>query len=59
MDTHPDLRFKVKMDSGKEIFAYLAGKMRLHKIKILCGDKVLVELDDYGEKGRIVYRLSW
>ena len=57
IDVFPDLKFKVKTKDGSEIFAYLSGKMRLHKIKILGGDKVLIEVDEYNEKGRIVYRL--
>ena len=38
IDVFPDLKFKVKTKDGSEIFAYLSGKMRLHKIKILGGD---------------------
>lgn len=54
----PNTLFKVKLDEGdNEILSYLAGKMRLHRIRVLIGDKVLVELDPYGGKGRIVKRL--
>lgn len=54
----PSARFRVKLDSGHEILAYLAGRMRLHKIRILPGDRVTVELTPYDlTKGRIVYRL--
>ena len=42
---------------GKEILAYLSGKMRMHRIKVLIGDNVEVVLDKYGGKGRIVKRL--
>jgi translation initiation factor IF-1 len=42
---------------GKEILAYLSGKMRMHRIKVLIGDSVEVVLDPYGGKGRIVKRL--
>jgi translation initiation factor IF-1 len=44
-------------EGQKEILAYLGGKMRMHRIKVLIGDKVEVVLDSYGGKGRIVKRL--
>jgi len=61
----PNTLFRVKLDDkkeengeeGKEILAYLAGKMRMHRIKVLIGDTVEVALDSYGGKGRIVKRL--
>ncbi len=57
----PNTLFRVKLDSQKEdeqeILAYLAGKMRMHRIKVLIGDSVEVALDSYGGKGRIVKRL--
>lgn len=53
----PNTLFRVSLDSGETILAYLAGKMRLHRIKVLVGDKVLVHLDPYGGKGRITRRL--
>jgi len=50
-------RFKIELEDGKEIMAYLAGKLRIFKIKILPGDKVTVETNPYDEgKGRIIYR---
>jgi translation initiation factor IF-1 len=52
----PNTLFKVTLDSGEEVLCYLAGKMRLHRIKVLVGDKVLVRLDPYGGKGRITRR---
>lgn len=53
----PSLHFRVKLDSGEEIIAHLAGKLRLYRIKILPGDRVTVEMSPYDEKrGRIVYR---
>lgn len=53
----PSLHFRVKLDSGEEVFAYLAGKLRLYRIKILPGDRVTVELSPYDDKkGRIIYR---
>lgn len=53
----PDTLFRVRLESGEEILAYLAGRMRLHRIRVLIGDRVLVEIDSYGGKGRIVKRL--
>ncbi|MBC7836157.1 translation initiation factor IF-1 [Acetobacteraceae bacterium] len=53
----PNTLFRVKLETGEVILAYLAGKMRLHRIKVLVGDKVLVRLDPYGGKGRITRRL--
>ncbi len=53
----PSTMFRVELSDGQAIIAYLAGKMRLHRIKVLVGDKVLVLLDPYGGRGRIVKRL--
>ena len=53
----PNTFFKVKRnDTGEEMLTYLSGKMRLHRIRVLVGDKVTVEIDPYGGKGRIVKR---
>lgn len=53
----PSLDFRVRLDSGKEIIAHLAGKLRLYRIKVLPGDRVTVEMSPYDEeRGRIVYR---
>ncbi len=53
----PSLNFRVQLDGGKEIIAHLAGKLRIHRIKILPGDKVTIEMSPYDEsRGRIVYR---
>lgn len=50
--------FRIQLTTGEEVLAHLSGKLRLHRIKILNGDKVLVELSSYDPKrGRIVYRL--
>lgn len=56
----PSLLFRVKMEkTGREVLAHLAGRLRIHRIKVLPGDKVLVETSPYDEKrGRIVYRLK-
>jgi translation initiation factor IF-1 len=61
----PSTLFRVEIEDSsadgegekKEILAYLGGKMRMHRIKVLIGDKVEVVLDSYGGKGRIVKRL--
>jgi len=53
----PSANFKVKLDDGSEILAHVSGKMRMNHIKILAGDKVIVEMSPYDNKrGRIVYR---
>jgi translation initiation factor IF-1 len=53
----PDARFKVRLENGQEILAYVSGKMRKFFIRILPGDKVTVEVSPYDmTKGRIVYR---
>ena len=52
----PDTKFRVKLDDGREILAYLAGKMRLHYIKVMIGNRVTLELSPDGERGRIIYR---
>jgi translation initiation factor IF-1 len=51
----PNTLFRVEID-GQLILAYLSGKMRIHRIKILVGDKVDVLIDPYGGKGRITRR---
>jgi translation initiation factor IF-1 len=57
VETLPNAMFKVKLENGQVILAYISGKMRMHFIKILPGDKVLVELSPYDlTKGRITYR---
>ncbi len=52
----PNTMFKVKLKDDTEQIAYLAGKMRIHRIKVLIGDRVEVKIDKYGGKGRIVKR---
>ena len=49
--------FRDKLEDGKEILTYLAGKMRMNRIRVLVGDKIRVELEPYGGKGRIIQRL--
>jgi translation initiation factor IF-1 len=52
----PNAQFRVKIGTDQEVLAYLAGRMRLHRIRVLVGDKVELVLDDYGGQGRIVRR---
>lgn len=53
----PNTNFRVKLDNGYEVLAYLSGKMRKYYIRVLIGDKVRVELSPYDlTRGRIVYR---
>lgn len=52
----PNTLFRVRLESGETVLAYLAGKMRLHRIKVLVGDRVQVQLDPYGGRARITRR---
>jgi translation initiation factor IF-1 len=55
----PATQFKVRLDSGHEVLAYLSGKMRKYYIRILLGDRVRLELSPYDPtRGRIVYRFK-
>ncbi|MEK7163274.1 MAG: translation initiation factor IF-1 [Patescibacteria group bacterium] len=53
----PNTFFRVKLEDGREIITYLAGKMRMNRIRVLIGDKVKIELEPYGGKGRIIQRM--
>ena len=53
----PNTLFRVKLDSGETVLSYLAGKMRLHRIKVLVGDRVVLQLDPYGGRARITRRV--
>lgn len=53
----PNTLFRVETERGEVVIAYLSGKMRLHRIKVLVGDKVILEDNPYGGKLRIVKRL--
>lgn len=56
-ETLPNAHFKVKLENEHVILAHISGKMRMHFIKILVGDKVSIELSPYDlNKGRITYR---
>ena len=52
----PNTLFRVQLANGTLTLAYLAGKMRLHRIKVLVGDRVQVQLDPYGGRSRIIRR---
>lgn len=53
----PNTLFRVLLDDGTEELAFLAGKMRMYRIRVLVGDKVLLEKDQYGGKARIFKRI--
>jgi translation initiation factor IF-1 len=53
----PDARFRVQLDTGHQVVAYTAGKMRKNRIKTLAGDRVTIEMSPYDlEKGRLIFR---
>lgn len=57
IETLPNAHFKVKLENGHELLAYLSGKMRKNYIRILLGDRVRVELSEYDvTRGRITFR---
>ncbi|HOA98714.1 MAG TPA: translation initiation factor IF-1 [Candidatus Atribacteria bacterium] len=57
LEALPNAMFKVELETGKVILAHISGKMRMHYIRILPGDKVTVQISKYDPtKGRIVYR---
>ena len=58
-ETMPNAMFKVELENGHEILAHVSGKIRMHYIKILPGDRVTVEMSPYDlSKGRITYRFK-
>jgi translation initiation factor IF-1 len=57
LETLPNAMFRVKLENGHKVLAHISGKMRMHYIKILPGDKVKIELSPYDlARGRIVFR---
>ncbi len=55
----PNAKFRVELENGHEVLAHVSGKMRMHYIRILPGDKVTIEMSPYDlSKGRIIYRQS-
>ena len=58
LETLPNAMFRVELENGHKILAHISGKMRMHFIKILPGDKVKLEISPYDlTKGRITYRV--
>ncbi len=58
-ETLPNTQFRVKLDAGQEIIAHLSGKMRVHRIRVLPGDRVRVAMSPYDlTKGRLTVRLE-
>ena len=53
----PNTLFRVKREGSETVLAYLSGKMRLHRIKVLVGDRVELKLDPYGGRARITRRI--
>ena len=59
IETLPNAQFRVKLETGHEVLAHISGKIRMYYIRILLGDRVLVELSPYDlTRGRIVYRFK-
>ncbi len=57
IESLPNATFRVKLDDGREILAHLAGKLRIYRIRVLPGDRVVVELPSLQDlRGRITYR---
>ncbi len=57
LETLPNAMFRVELENGHKVLAHISGKMRMHYIKILPGDKVTVELSPYDlSRGRIIFR---
>jgi len=59
IETLPNAMFRVELDNGHKVLAHISGKMRMHYIRILPGDRVTVELSPYDlSRGRIIYRFK-
>lgn len=59
IETLPNAMFRVELENGHVVLAHISGKMRMHYIRILPGDKVNVELSPYDlSRGRIIYRFK-
>ena len=57
LEALPGGSFRIELENGKEALCHLAGKLRMYRIRVLPGDRVIVEMSPYDEKrGRIVYR---
>jgi translation initiation factor IF-1 len=58
IETLPSTTFKVKLDNGHEVLAHISGRMRVHYIRLLPGDRVLMEMSPYDlTRGRVVQRM--
>ena len=59
LESLPNAMFRVELENGHRVLAHISGKMRMHYIKILAGDRVTVELSPYDlGRGRITYRMK-
>lgn len=59
LETLPNAMFRVELENGHKLLAHVSGKMRMHFIRILPGDKVKLEISPYDlSKGRIIYRVK-
>ena len=59
LETLPSTTFRVRLDNGHEVLAHISGRMRVHYIRLLPGDRVTLEMSPYDlSKGRIVHRLK-
>lgn len=59
LEALPNATFRVELENGHKVLAHISGKMRMHYIQILPGDKVTVELSPYDlNRGRIIYRVK-
>jgi translation initiation factor IF-1 len=59
LEALPNAMFKVELPNGHQVLGHISGKMRMHYIKIVPGDKVLIELSPYDlSRGRITYRMK-
>ena len=59
LETLPNAMFRVELENGHKVLAHISGKIRMHYIRVLPGDKVLIELSPYDlKRGRITYRLK-
>ena len=60
MELLPNATFRIELENGHEIIGHTAGKMRKNRIRVLAGDKVLVEMSPYDlTKGRVTYRFKY
>lgn len=59
VESYPNATFDIELDNGQKVLGYVSGKLRLHSIRIIVGDRVEVEVSPYDlKRGRITYRLK-